>query len=183
MLVGYARVSTAEQSLSLQLDALTIAGCERIFQDRDSGSKDDRAGLLAAIEFMREGDTLVVRRLDRLARSLKHLIELVAGLNDRKVGLKSLMETIDTTSSGGKLIFHVFAALAEFEREIIRERTKAGLESARARGRKGGRPPKFDSKRASMAEKLLADRNSSVSEVCKALGVSRATLYRHLALK
>src|SRR3954467_10501673 len=138
MLVGYARVSTEDQNLDLQRDALTRAGCERIFTDVASGAKDDRTGLAGALAFLRPGDTLVVWKLDRLGRSLKHLIETVTALQARKIGFRSPQESIDTTTSGGKLIFHVFGALAEFERDLIRERTQAGLQAARARGRKGG---------------------------------------------
>jgi DNA invertase Pin-like site-specific DNA recombinase len=140
MLVGYARVSTADQTLDLQKDALEKAGCDRIFTDTASGAKAERIGLDEAINYVRKGDTLVVWRLDRLGRSLPHLIETITGLNNRGIGFKSITESIDTTTSGGKLIFHIFGALAEFERDIIRERTQAGLTAARARGRKGGRP-------------------------------------------
>ena len=140
MKIGYARVSTLDQNLELQTDALEKAGCEKIFTDRASGAKDDRQGLSDAIEFCRQGDSLVVWKLDRLGRSLKHLIETINELHSKKVGFVSVQESIDTTTSGGKLIFHVFGALAEFERELIRERTNAGLTSARARGRLGGRP-------------------------------------------
>jgi DNA invertase Pin-like site-specific DNA recombinase len=139
MKIGYARISTSEQSLNLQTDALEKAGCEKIFSDIASGAKDDRKELLAAIEFCRKGDSLVVWKLDRLGRSLKHLIETINILIEKKVGFVSVQESIDTTTPGGKLIFHVFGALAEFERELIRERTNAGLKSARARGRLGGR--------------------------------------------
>ena len=140
MLIGYARVSTSDQTLDLQKDALDKAGCDRIFTDTASGAKAERVGLDEALSYVRPGDTLVVWRLDRLGRSLKHLIETITGLNDRKIGFKSITEAIDTTTSGGKLIFHIFGALAEFERDIIRERTQAGLTAARARGRLGGRP-------------------------------------------
>jgi DNA invertase Pin-like site-specific DNA recombinase len=140
MLIGYARVSTSDQTLDLQKDALEKAGCSRIFTDTASGAKAERTGLDDALNYVRTGDTLVVWRLDRLGRSLKHLIETITGLNNRHIGFKSITENIDTTTSGGKLIFHIFGALAEFERDIIRERTQAGLTAARARGRKGGRP-------------------------------------------
>src|SRR5437763_6686784 len=140
MLIGYARVSTQDQTLHLQKDALEKLGCNKIFTDTASGSKAERIGLDEALEYVREGDTLVVWRLDRLGRSLKHLIETITELNNRKIGFKSIQENIDTTTSGGKLVFHIFGALAEFERDIIRERTNAGLLAARARGRKGGRP-------------------------------------------
>src|SRR5438270_4309429 len=140
MLIGYARVSTSEQTLNLQKDALEKIGCSKIFTDTISGATTERHGLDAGISYVREGDTLVVWRLDRLGRSLKHLIETITTLNNRKIGFKSIQENIDTTTSGGKLIFHMFGALAEFERDIIRERTKVGLAAARARGRVGGRP-------------------------------------------
>src|SRR5213596_2012703 len=140
MLIGYARVSTQDQTLALQQDALTKAGCERVFSDTASGALAERQGLEEALEFARPGDTLVVWRLDRLGRSLRHLIDVITRLQGRRVGFKSLTEAIDTTTSGGKLVFHVFAALAEFERDVIRERTQAGLAAARARGRRGGHP-------------------------------------------
>jgi len=140
MLIGYARVSTTEQTLALQSDALTKVGCSRIFTDTASGATTSRPGLTEAMTFAREGDVLVVWRLDRLGRSLKHLIETITTLDQQGIGFRSLTESIDTTTSGGKLIFHIFGALAEFERDIIRERTRAGLEAARARGRMGGRP-------------------------------------------
>ncbi|HWU42706.1 MAG TPA: recombinase family protein, partial [Bdellovibrio sp.] len=140
MLVGYARVSTQEQDPALQLDALQLTGCERIFTEKASGAQRDRPQLQAALDYMRPGDTLVVWKLDRLARSLKQLIETVEDLQERKMGLLSLTESIDTTTSGGMLIFHIFASLAQFERAIIRERTAFGLAAARKRGRFGGRP-------------------------------------------
>jgi len=182
MIVGYARVSTDDQTLALQLDALQAAGCETVFRDTISGTKTERPGLTKALDHVRNGDMLVVWRLDRLGRSLSHLIELIQTLEGRGVGFKSLTEQIDTTS-GGKLIFHIFGALAEFERNLIRERTMAGLQAARARGRKGGRPrkPNTDTKIV-MAKQLHADQNNSIAEICKTLGVSRATLYRYLSL-
>ena len=179
MNLGYARVSTLDQHLELQEDALAKAGCEKIFRDVASGAVDSRKGLTEALEFARRGDTLVVWKLDRLGRSLKHLIETVNLLKERGVGLMSLQENIDTTTSGGKLIFHVFGALAEFERELIRERTNAGLKAARARGRLGGRPPKLTSKQIEMAQRLLNDPSVIVAEVCRTLQVSRSTLYRY----
>lgn len=179
MNLGYARVSTLDQHLELQEDALAKAGCEKIFRDVASGAIDSRKGLTEAIEFARRGDTLVVWKLDRLGRSLKHLIETVNLLKERGVGLMSLQEKIDTTTPGGKLIFHVFGALAEFERELIRERTNAGLKAARARGRLGGRPPILTSKQIEMAQRLLNDPAVSVAEVCRTLQVSRSTLYRY----
>lgn len=144
MLIGYARVSTDDQNLDLQKDALKNAGCERIFEDTQSGAKAKRPGLNAALEFARPGDTIVIWRLDRLGRTMKNLIELVSQLETSDIGLKSLQESLDTSSSSGKLIFHIFGALAEFERNLIRERTQAGLEAARARGRMGGRPKALD---------------------------------------
>jgi DNA invertase Pin-like site-specific DNA recombinase len=180
MLIGYARVSTKDQDLSLQLDELKKTGCERVFEDVASGTRDERPGLDAALEFIRTGDTLVVWRLDRLARSLTKLIEIVDKLNKREIGLRSVKESLDTTTPGGKLIFHVFGALSQFEAEVIRERTNAGLEAARARGRFGGRPFKLDAKKIEMAKQLLKDENAKVTEVSKALGISRATLYRYV---
>ncbi len=180
MLVGYARISTNEQNLNLQTDALTKAGCEKIFTDTASGAKSDRTGLTEAINFMRKGDTLCVWKLDRLGRSLKHLIETVLALQALGKGFCSLQENIDTTTSGGKLFFHIFGALAEFERDIIRERTRAGLASARSRGRLGGRPSIMNSKKLKMATSLYADGETQVGEICETLGISRATFYRHL---
>ncbi len=180
MLVGYARVSTQDQTLDLQRDALEKAGCERVFTDTISGSKAERPGLDEALSFLRPDDTLVVWRLDRLGRSLQHLIETVGRLQDRGIGFRSITEIIDTTSSGGKLIFHVFGALAEFERELIRERTRAGLNAARARGRKGGRPKLLDPRKVAMARVLHADKGNSIEDICKTLRVSRSTLYRYL---
>lgn len=180
MLVGYARVSTGDQNLDLQKDALKKAGCERIFTDVASGAKDERAGLAEAIAFLRPGDTLAVWKLDRLGRSLKHLIETVTTLQAKKIGLRSLQESIDTTTSGGKLIFHVFGALAEFERDLIRERTQAGLRAARARGRTGGRPRVLDATKLAQARSLHQDPANTIAGICATLGISRATFYRHL---
>src|SRR5512147_1818278 len=181
MLVGYARVSTEDQNLDLQRDALTHAGCERVFTDVASGAKDERTGLAEAIAFLRPGDTLAVWKLDRLGRSLKHLIETVTALQARKVGFRSLQESIDTTTSGGKLVFHVFGALAEFERDLIRERTQAGLQAARARGRQGGRPRLLDATKLSQARSLHQDPANTIAAICATLGIARATFYRHLA--
>ena len=183
MLIGYARVSTHDQTLALQQDALKQAGCERQFTDTASGAKADRPGLDQAVGFARSGDTLVVWKLDRLGRSLPHLIETISGLQERGIGLKSLTEQIDTTTSGGKLIFHVFAALAEFERDVIRERTQAGLVAARARGRRGGHPRAAslnDTKKVAMAQALYNDKKNSITDICKTLRVSRSTLYRYI---
>ncbi|MDQ2742891.1 MAG: recombinase family protein [Chloroflexota bacterium] len=180
MILGYARVSTEEQTLALQEDALHAAGCSRIFTDTVSGAKAERHGLIQALDHLREGDTLVVWRLDRLGRSLANLIELMTLLEGRKVGFRSLTEQIDTTTSGGKLIFHIFGALAEFERNLIRERTMAGLRAARARGRQGGRPRSLESKRVAMAQALYDNRENSIRDICKTLGISRATIYRYI---
>lgn len=179
MLVGYARVSTQDQDTSLQRVALEEAGCDRVFQEMASGAQRDRPELLSALGYMREGDTLVVWKLDRLARSLKQLIETVEALEQRGVGFRSLTESIDTTSPGGKLIFHIFAALAEFERGLIRERTMAGLAAAKARGRVGGRPKALSDKDKTAARALLADGEITIAEVAQRVGVSPATLYRY----
>ena len=180
MLIGYARVSTSDQTLDLQKDALEKAGCSKIFTDTASGAKTERTGLDEALNYVRASDTLVVWRLDRLGRSLKHLIETITDLNDRKIGFKSITESIDTTTSGGKLIFHIFGALAEFERDIIRERTQAGLTAARARGRRGGRPKALTPKKAEMAKGLYKDKNNTIDDICRTLNISRATLYRYI---
>jgi DNA invertase Pin-like site-specific DNA recombinase len=182
MFIGYARVSTTDQTLDLQKDALQKAGCERIFTDTASGAKAERVGLDEAMSHLREGDTLVVWRLDRLGRSLKHLIETITSLNNRQIGFKSITESIDTTTSGGKLIFHIFGALAEFERDIIRERTQAGLIAARARGRKGGRPKALTTKTAQQLQPLYNDKTNTIDEICRTLKISRATLYRYVRL-
>ena len=180
MLIGYARVSTNEQNLDLQKDALQKAGCERLYVEQASGSKSSRPELERTIEALRAGDTLVVWRLDRLGRSLKHLIELITKLEESGIGFKSLTESMDTTNNNGKLIFHIFGALAEFERNLIRERTQAGLAAARARGRKGGRPFALDHKKREMAVKLYNSREHSVEEICQIMGISRPTLYSYV---
>lgn len=180
MLVGYARVSTIDQNLDLQQDALKEVGCERIFTDIASGVQDSRQGLREALNYLRSEDTLVVWKLDRLGRSLKHLIETVNALADKSISFRSLQENLDTTTSGGKLIFHLFGALAEFERELLKERTRAGLKAARARGHKGGRPRKLDASSLNMARLLMSDSSTSVTEICRILQVSRSTLYRCL---
>ena len=180
MLVGYARVSTHEQNLNLQEDALTKAGCERIFVEQASGARTSRPELDKALEMLRKNDTLVVWRLDRLGRSLKHLIEIVNELEQKKIGFKSLNESIDTTNSTGKLIFHIFGALAEFERNLIRERTQAGLAAARARGRKGGRPPVLDDKKKAVAVKLYREKEHTIQEICRMMGISKPTLYSYV---
>ena len=183
MNIGYARVSTQDQTLNLQKDALENIGCTKIFTDVISGSTTERQGLDEALAYVREGYTLVVWRLDRLGRSLKHLIETITSLNSLKIGFKSITENIDTTTSGGKLIFHIFGALAEFERDIIKERTQAGLTAARARGRIGGRPKAKalnSAKKVAMAQQLYTDKSNSIDEICKALNISRATPYRYV---
>jgi DNA invertase Pin-like site-specific DNA recombinase len=183
MLIGYARVSTTHQNLDLQEQALQAAGCEKIFTDTISGVKAARPGLDEALEFIRKGDTLVVWKLDRLGRSIRHLIETVQLLNDRKIGFKSLQECIDTTTSGGKLIFHIFGALAEFERDLIRERTQAGLQAARARGRNGGRPQKLTGKKLKLFHAMRKNPEHSVGDICAAVGISKATYYRYVEVE
>src|SRR3954467_4772481 len=180
MLIGYARVSTLDQTLNLQQDALTAAGCEHIYTDTVSGSVTDRPGLTDALSHLRAGDTLVVWRLDRLGRSLSHLIETVRQLQEQGIGFRFLQEQIDTTTSGGKLIFHVFGALAEFERDLIRERTHAGLQAARARGRLFGRPKVLTVQQVKQLRTLSKDDRNTVGEICQTLGISRATYYRYM---
>jgi len=180
MLIGYARVSTDDQNLNLQRDALEKAGCDKIFTDQVSGTKAKRPGLEQALSHLRAGDTLVVWRLDRLGRSLRHLIDTITDLQERGIGFKSLTESIDTTTSGGRLVFNIFASLAEFEREIIRERTQAGLQAARARGRSGGRRKALTDKQVQQLKQLAADPNNSVEEMCKTFGISRMTYYRYV---
>ena len=183
MLIGYARVSTQDQTLDLQKDALENIGCSKIFTDTISGAQTERSGLTEALEYVRAGDSLVVWKLDRLGRSLKHLIETITNLNNRKIGFQSITENIDTTTSGGKLIFNIFGALAEFERDIIRERTNAGLAAARARGRKGGRPKAktLDTPRkVAIAQHLYNDKTNTITDICKTLTISKATLYRYV---
>ena len=186
MLIGYARVSKNEQNLDLQRDALKKAGCseQHIFTDKITGTKAERNGLEQALTHLRAGDTFVVWRLDRLGRSLKHLIETVTQLQTQNIAFQSITEHIDTATATGQLVFHIFGALAEFERNLIRERTMAGLEAARARGRKGGRPllPAAAPKIA-MAKKLYADKTNTISDICQTLHISRATLYRYLKVQ
>ena len=184
MNIGYARVSTFDQPLDLQKDALTRAGCEKIFTDTMSGAKAERPGLVQALTFMRAGDVLVVWKLDRLGRSLKNLIDVVTELDTLGIGFRSVTESIDTTTSGGKLIFHIFGALAEFERNLIRERTQAGLMAARARGRHGGHPRVAafrDEKKVAQAISLYNDKTNSIADICSTFRISRATLYRYIA--
>jgi DNA invertase Pin-like site-specific DNA recombinase len=184
MNIGYARVSTGDQTLDLQLDALRKAGCERVFEETASGAKADRIVLKEATAYARSGDVLVVWRLDRLGRSLQHLLTTIAGLAERGIGFKSLTEQIDTTTPGGKLVFHLFGSLAEFERDLIRERTNAGLAAARARGRLGGRPKKLaDPKKLALAKQLYDAGQTDIATICQTLGISRATLYRSIVIK
>jgi DNA invertase Pin-like site-specific DNA recombinase len=178
-LIGYARVSTAEQDTALQTDALRKAGCDKIFEDTVSGAKAERPGLAAALAYVREGDALVVWRLDRLGRSLPHLIETIGALEARGVGFRSLTEAIDTTTSGGRLIFHVFGALGQFERDLIRERTKAGLTAAAARGRKGGRKPVVTAEKLQRAREHIAN-GLTVREAAARLKVGKTALYAAL---
>ena len=184
MLIGYARVSTEDQNLDLQCDALTAAGCERIFEDKASGVRDDRPGLAGALSHLRRGDCLVIWRLDRLGRRMIALLSFVEELRQRGCDFRILNGSfpIDTTTASGRLLFHISAALAENERDVIRERTIAGLASARARGRKGGRPPKLTSKQVRTARKMLTDPEMTIKEVAEAFGVNRATIYRSLGL-
>ena len=178
--IGYVRVSTGDQDAALQLDALEREGCIRIFSDTASGARAERPELSRLFDQLRSGDTLVVWRLDRLGRSLGHLIETVAQLDERGVGFKSLQESMDTTTPGGRLVFHVFGALAEFERDLIRERTRAGLKAARARGRRGGRPSVMSAEKVEVARRMYESREYTVAAIAATLGVSRASIYRHL---
>ncbi len=183
MNIGYARISTTDQNLDLQIDELKKAGCERIFQDIASGAKSDRKGLREAIEFARSGDVIVCWKLDRVGRSLRDLIETINTLKDRGIGFRCLTQPVDTTTSAGMLVFQIFGAMAEFERSLIRERTQAGLQAARARGRLGGRPKADNSQRIEIASSLYRDGKVSVAEICKNLKISRATFYRDLKAK
>lgn len=180
MNIGYARVSTVQQDLSLQHDALEAAGCEKVFWEEVSSKKADRPELARALEYCRQGDVFMVWRLDRLGRSVKELLEIVNGLQERGVEFASLQEALDTTTSGGRFIFHLFASLAELEQELIRERTMAGLQAARARGRKGGRAKKLSERDVYRAKCMLMAPEITVTEVARTLGVSRTTLYRYL---
>ncbi len=181
-LVGYARVSTAVQDPALQLDALGVAGCWRVFTDYASGSREDRPELAAALDCLRPGDTLVVWRLDRLGRSLQHLIDTVTALQERGVGFRSVTESIDTTTAGGRLVFHLFGALAEFERQLIRDRTLAGLAAARARGRVGGRPRTMTPAKLRLARAMRAqDPPVSLGQIATELGLAKSTVARNLA--
>lgn len=181
MKVGYARVSTFEQSFGLQSDALLKAGCEKIYQDVGTGAHIERVGLKEALEYLRPGDTLVVWRLDRLGRSLGKLIELINALKGRSIAFQSIVENIDTQTSAGQFFFHITGAFAELERNLIRERTMAGLEAARARGRNGGRPKAIDKSTFEMALSLYKGRRHTISEICENFSLSKRTFYRHLA--
>ena len=180
MLVGYMRVSTAEQSLAMQRDALAAAGCERFYEDICSGTIADRPGLARALEALRAGDALVVWKLDRIGRSLAHVVELVGALQARGIGLKVLTGGIDTTSATGRLVFGIFATLSEFERDLIHERTMAGLAAARARGRTGGRPRLMTRAKLRTAMAMMADRSNAAAEVAEQLGISTSTLYAYV---
>lgn len=183
MKVGYARVSTQDQNLSLQLDALKIAGCDKVYQEKVSGAAAERPELSKLLELVREGDTLVIWKLDRLGRSMAHLIQLVTDLEQRHVGLVSLNDPVDTTTAQGRLVFRIFASLAEFEREVIRERTLAGLASARRRGQLLGRPKglsKAAEQKARIAESLYKEEKYSVETIAKELTISKTTLYKYL---
>ena len=181
MLIGYARVSTNDQNLDLQIDALKKIGCEKIYHDKISGVKSDRPGLSRALELCRTGDVLVIWRLDRLGRSLKDLIQIAEKLKEREIGLKSLQEGIDTTTTTGQLMFNLFAVLADFERNLIRERSKAGLDAARSRGRLGGRPKSLNRDQQQLAVKLYNDREHSINEICSMMKISKPTLYSYLS--
>lgn len=178
--IGYARVSTDDQNLELQLDVLQGAGIsdDRIYSDTASGKDSERKQLLTCLKALREGDSLVVWRLDRLGRSLPDLVQIVAGLEEKGIGFESITERIKTTSAAGKLVFHVFAALAEFERNLIRERTRAGLVAARARGRAGGRKPKLDAKQIREIKRLMSDLTIPVGQIAERYKVSRTTIYK-----
>lgn len=180
--VGYARVSTTDQNPEMQQDALAEAGCSRIFVDRASGTLAERPELTAALDYLREGDTLVVWRLDRLGRSLPHLVQVVHDLQKRGVGFRSLTETIDTSTPTGTLMLNLFGSFAQFERDLVSERTKAGLAAARARGRHGGRKPALTPKKAQLARQMYEAGGTTVAEIAETLGVSRATIYRSLSI-
>ena len=181
MLIGYARVSTADQNLNLQTDALRKAGCEKICSDKISGAKAERPGLGKALEIARSGDSLVIWRLDRLGRSLKDLIQIAETLKTQDIGLKSLEEGIDTTTSTGQLMFHLFGALAEFEKNLIRERSTAGLDAARSRGKLGGRPKSLIRDQQELAVKLYNNRQHSIGQICSMMKISKPTLYKYVS--
>ena len=180
MLIGYARVSTTDQNLELQIDALKRAGCEKIFEDKISGIKSDRPGLNKALDDLRAGDTLVVWKLDRLGRSLRNLIDLINQLHARKIMFRSIQDGIDTSNSIGQFFFHVTGAFAELEHSLIKERTNAGLNAARARGRTGGRKPLLNIKQLQMLLGVYEDRSVSINEICEQFKISRKTFYRYI---
>jgi len=180
MKIGYARVSTHDQNLDPQKDALEKAGCEKIFVDEISGTVAKREGLEKAKEILRKGDVLIVWRLDRLGRSIRDLIDWVTRLEEEGIGFKSLQESIDTTTSSGKLVFHIFAALAEFERNLIRERTNAGLAAARARGKLGGRKKSLNAKERRRAVETYQRKNHSVQQICEMMNITKPTLYAYI---
>jgi len=183
MQIGYARVSTLDQNLDLQLDALKQVGCEKIFQEKITGTKIKREQLQNAIDYLRAGDVLVVWKLDRLGRSLKDLLLIVNEMNQKGIGLKSLHENIDTTTSTGKLIFHIFASLAEFEKDVIKERTNAGLKAARARGRVGGRPKKLSDKQMNLLKTLHQDKDTSIADIMQKANLGIGTFYNYFQSK
>jgi len=182
--IGYARVSTEDQDLNMQIDELKAAGCSFVFTDKASGTLSERQGLDKCLGTLKPGDTLLVWRLDRLGRSMRHLVSILTDLKERKIGFKSLRDgAIDTTTASGELVFNIFAALAQFERELIRERTRAGLTAARTRGRKGGRKPIASSNpKVRMAKKMYEDKSLSIDDICSTLKISKATFYRYISL-
>lgn len=183
MIIGYARVSTPDQVLDLQVDALEKAGCEKIYVDEGPGTIVDRQGLNLLKQTLRRGDTLVVWRLDRLGRSLRNLVEWLNFFQTEGVGFRSLTESIDTTTASGRLIFHLFASMAEFEHNLIKERVKAGMAAARARGRKGGRPKKLNAEKRKMVVQLYNEQKLSVPQICDMMGISKPTLYEYVKAK
>lgn len=180
MRIGYARISTLDQNLDLQIDALKKAGCDEIKTDKISGVTSERPGLEALKTMARSGDTIVVWRLDRLGRSLRHLVEIVNMFKDNGIGFESLQESINTTTTTGNLVFHIFASLSEFERDLIRARTQAGLAAARARGKMGGRPPKLSDAQLKKMQEMYDSRTLSVVDICKIIGISKVTFYRYV---
>jgi DNA invertase Pin-like site-specific DNA recombinase len=180
MKIGYARVSTIEQNLDMQLDALKEAGCDRVYEDKASGAKTDRQGLRSAIENLREGDTLVVYKLDRIGRSLKDLISIITDLNEKSVQIVSIKDSIDTSSASGKLMLNMLCVLADYERTLIRERTNAGLQAARARGRSGGRPSVLTAQQIKAARALYDSKQVTIDDICKQINCSKPTFYRNV---
>jgi DNA invertase Pin-like site-specific DNA recombinase len=180
MKIGYARVSTIDQNLDLQIDCLKKAGCQKIITDKISGSLQNRVGLEELLNIIRKDDEVIVWRLDRLGRSLKHLIELITIFNKKEIFFTSITESINTKSSSGKLIFHIFASLSEFERNLISERTKSGLQAARSRGKLGGRPKKVPKEKRQLAKELYNNKKYSLAEICNIIGISKPTLYKYI---